>query len=447
MAEIEAATLARLLTMRHAAGMAQEISELVRSGSLPPGTRLPTIREVAEQVGVSVGTVAEAWAQLRRSQMVITRRRGGTWIAPPEQSSQTQMTKWSSVDLLFCSPDPRLQPSIHDATLKALEQPAVNSWGREYIVQSLQNAVEKSWPFPAQAWTAAGGGTEGLWLATRAAAEAGDVIAVEEPVAPGYLGTLKDMGLNPIGIPVDEEGPRPEALSAALNAGATAFVYAPGGPFSDRHVLSEARVAELRVVLEGTEVSLVEDDALGPLSTVPVLSLGQHFPERTIRVFAFCRAFGMDLRTSVVAGAKPMVDRVITARSGGVASNSRLLQHATAAMLTSRKTQRLVRTASERYSIRRRMTLNVFAEHGIPAISGEGSLVVWIDVPNEQAAALALGSEGVIVDVGSTSFVSPQASGRLRLSVTQLPEEKVRLTELAQLISRAAAGALRTTFV
>lgn len=447
MADIEAESLARRLTARNAAEIAQEIRELVETGSLSPGMRLPTIRDVANEVGVSVGTVAEAWGELRQEGLLITRRRGGTRITTPEPPQPASFPGWPSVDLLLCSPDPRLLPPIEPAVTKALKQPGINAWGREYIVEELQRTVEKDWPFHAEAWTAAGGGTEGLWLATRAAADPGQIIAVEEPAAPGYLGTLRDMDLTPVGVPVDEQGPEPEALRSAIDQGAVAFVYAPGGPFSDRHKLSEERAEQLKGVLEETTVTLVEDDALGPLSSEQLPSLGAYFPQRTIRVLALCRAFGMDLRTSVLGGARGLVERAVQARSGGVASNSRLLQYAALGMLQDRQVKRSVTMAQTRYAARRDMALSAFQAADLKAEAGPGSLVVWVEVPHEQAAALALGNQGIIVDVGSTSFVNEQSAGHLRLAVTQLPEDNERLAELAQLISRAAAGTLRATFV
>lgn len=68
-----------------------------------------------------------------------------------------------------------------------------------------------------------------------------------------------------------------------------------------------------------------------------------------------------------------------------------------------------------------------------------------MEVPDEQSAALALSSRGVIVDVGSSAFVEAPAQGNLRLSAAQLPEDPEKLQELARLVSQAAEGTLRTS--
>jgi DNA-binding transcriptional MocR family regulator len=315
------------------------------------------------------------------------------------------------------------------------------------MVGALREAVAPTWPFPAEAWTSAGGGTEGLWLATRAALPDGGVVAVEEPASPGYLAVLAAMGATVIGVPVDDDGPLPSALAAALDAGAQAFVHQPGGPFSTRHVLSAARVAELVAVLRNSDAVVVEDDSLGYLSQVPVRTLGGGLPDRTIRVLSYCKSFGLDLRTSVLGGAKVLVDRAIAARSGGVASNSRILQHALAELITEDNAQSVVANARDRYARRRALALEAFAAEGLTVHSGPGSMVLWVEVPDERSAAQALATRGIVVDVSATAFVAPSSSaGMLRMSTAQLPEDPALLRGLAQLVDRAVRGDLRVQF-
>jgi DNA-binding transcriptional MocR family regulator len=431
---------------RTASALAAEFADLIDVGTLPVGSSLPTIRAVADAVGVSVGTVADAWGTLRERGLVETRRRGGTRVVA--RSDEPVFAGWGSVDFLLSSPDPLLQPPLDGALVNALHRPGVNAWGRKHMVAALREAVAPSWPFAAEAWTSAGGGTEGLWLATRAAIPDGGIIAVEEPASPGYLAVLASLGATVIGVPVDDEGPLPWALSAALDAGARAFVHQPGGPFSTRHVLSAARVSELVEVLRDREAVIVEDDSLGYLSQVPVRTLGNDFPDRTIRVLSYCKSFGLDLRTSVIGGAKVLVERALAARSGGVASNSRILQHALAELITEEHARSVVAHARDRYARRRALALEAFESEGLTVHSGAGSMVLWVDVPDERSAAQALATRGIVVDVSATAFVTPSASstGMLRMSTAQLPEDPALLRSLAQLVDRAVRGDLRVQF-
>ena len=58
-----------------------QISSLIAVGQLPAGTRLPTIRSLAADLGVAAGTVARAYKELEAAGLVTTNRRQGTVVA------------------------------------------------------------------------------------------------------------------------------------------------------------------------------------------------------------------------------------------------------------------------------------------------------------------------------------------------------------------------------
>ncbi|OBJ67850.1 GntR family transcriptional regulator [Mycobacterium sp. 1274756.6] len=58
-----------------------QVIDGVRDGTLPPGTRLPTVRELAGELRLAVNTVARAYRELEAAGIVETRRRLGTFVA------------------------------------------------------------------------------------------------------------------------------------------------------------------------------------------------------------------------------------------------------------------------------------------------------------------------------------------------------------------------------
>ncbi|GHF22032.1 GntR family transcriptional regulator [Streptomyces griseoluteus] len=60
-----------------------QISEQARAGALPAGYRLPTVRGLAESLGLAVNTVAKAYRALEADGVIETRGRNGTFIAAP----------------------------------------------------------------------------------------------------------------------------------------------------------------------------------------------------------------------------------------------------------------------------------------------------------------------------------------------------------------------------
>ena len=58
-----------------------QIIDGIRDGKLPPGTRLPTVRELAGQMSLAVNTVARAYRELEAAGILETRGRFGTFVA------------------------------------------------------------------------------------------------------------------------------------------------------------------------------------------------------------------------------------------------------------------------------------------------------------------------------------------------------------------------------
>ncbi len=58
-----------------------QLASLIAAGALAPGSRLPTVRDLAADLGVAVGTVTRAYRELEAGGMVTSRRRFGTIVA------------------------------------------------------------------------------------------------------------------------------------------------------------------------------------------------------------------------------------------------------------------------------------------------------------------------------------------------------------------------------
>ncbi|MFG2297418.1 GntR family transcriptional regulator [Streptomyces sp. NPDC048603] len=58
-----------------------QIAEQARSGALPAGFKLPTVRGLAEELGLAANTVAKAYRALEADGVIETRGRHGTFVA------------------------------------------------------------------------------------------------------------------------------------------------------------------------------------------------------------------------------------------------------------------------------------------------------------------------------------------------------------------------------
>jgi len=68
-----------------------QISEQARSGVLPLGYRLPTVRGLAESLGLAANTVAKAYRALESDGVIETRGRNGTYVAAAGSAAEREL--------------------------------------------------------------------------------------------------------------------------------------------------------------------------------------------------------------------------------------------------------------------------------------------------------------------------------------------------------------------
>jgi GntR family transcriptional regulator len=59
----------------------KQFTDLITSGVLAPGDRVPPLRQLARDLGLAVGTVARTYRELEAEGLLVSRRGGGTRVA------------------------------------------------------------------------------------------------------------------------------------------------------------------------------------------------------------------------------------------------------------------------------------------------------------------------------------------------------------------------------
>ncbi|NDU74678.1 aminotransferase class I/II-fold pyridoxal phosphate-dependent enzyme [Actinomadura sp. DSM 109109] len=439
----DAAWLAERIGDRTARGIAAALTSLIRSGELPAGTRLPTVRGLAAELGVSPGTVADAWTTLGRHRVVSAQRRRGTVvIGPPNVPHPARYERIGefgtrlAIDLAVAAPDPALLPPLAGALAAGARTPHLNDYTRETITPALRAAVEPRWPFPPAGMLTVGGGYEGVQLVCQTVAVPGDRIAVEDPTGARLLDILEAQGAEIVPVACDAEGPEPDSLAEALATGPAAFVYQPRAHTPRGHALTPARAAELAALLAPAGTLVIEDDGTGEASASPAVSVGTHLPDRTVLVRSYSKSHGPDLRIAVIGGAAEPVERVRVLRSFGTGWTSRVLQDSLAHLLSDPATDAVVARARLAYAERREGLAAALAERGVPTGNRDG-LMLWVPVADESAALVTLAAHGVAAAPGSRYQIVPSGP-HLRIATSRLHDAPFPLPELADLIALAA---------
>ena len=108
-----------------------QIAAYVDAGLLTEGTRLPTMRALAADLGVATGTVARAYAELEAAGLVASRRRTGTVITgtrpavPAEQRLQRTADDLAAQARAAGVDDEVVLALVRAALLRAGDQPGM----------------------------------------------------------------------------------------------------------------------------------------------------------------------------------------------------------------------------------------------------------------------------------------------------------------------------------
>jgi DNA-binding transcriptional regulator YhcF (GntR family) len=74
--------------MRFTAATSAELKAQLLAAELPPGTKLPTVRALADELGIAVNTVAKAYRELEAAGVLETRGRAGSFVALSQDAAE-----------------------------------------------------------------------------------------------------------------------------------------------------------------------------------------------------------------------------------------------------------------------------------------------------------------------------------------------------------------------
>jgi DNA-binding transcriptional MocR family regulator len=431
------------ISARTSAAMVDEIELAVGDGRLAPGQRLPSVRALASQAGLSPSTVASALAELRRRGLVVTDGRRGTRVATPGPAGTgaAVAVPKGARDLSAGNPDPALLPPLAPA-LSRLSAP-VHLYGEPPVLGALEQlALEQLGTVRAeQRLCVVSGALEGVELLLQSGLRPGDRVAVEDPGYAALFDLLRANGLRLEAVPVDGRGMLPLALGAALRAGAAAAVMTPRGQNPTGALLDQARAGELAAVLgRFPRVLAIEDDHLGMLGEGPSHS-ALCGCERWAIATSVSKALGPDLRVAILRGDPQTVARVQRRQQCGPGWVSHVLQELVVTLWGDPAVRRGLSGARARYRERREGLLARLHDLGIDAV-GPSGLNVWVPVAEESAVVAGLLARGWVVAPGALYRLgsSPPA---VRVSIATLEdEEAARLA--ADMAAILLAGASRS---
>jgi GntR family transcriptional regulator/MocR family aminotransferase len=476
--------------------LSQWIAQAIRGGALRPGDRLPPVRQIAQDLGVSVSTVTAAFDLLTEDRLIRAEVGRGTFVAPLPPPLPPQLPQPLSLPREDDQPRRERERSgawrrrslmTVGARLRALYPQSMDcSTGRPDVNLLPLAVLQRAWEVAARHATARDlqyAGPEVVDALTRPlatlldadgiAAAAPDlligssaqqwmmlslevscewagverpVVAVEEPGYPTIMDAFGRAGARLVPVAVDEEGVTPDSLDAAGRAGATMALLTPRAHNPTGASWTARRRADLAAVVgEHPRLIVVEDDPFADVSiTRPGSLLGdERIADRIIYVRSFSKSIAPDLRIALAAARPRMRALLAEAKSFGDGWTSRLLQRTLAVALADGELSTLLAAARDAYRDRRTRAADALnrglAEHGGRTRTGADGLNLWVHLPPGLDAADVVeraAAAGVRVAPGEPFFTRPGHSDVVRLNAGSVPADQA--AEAGRLVAEAA---------
>ncbi len=435
------------------------LSDRIEQGLYRSGERLPSVRTLSSEHGVSISTVQQAYHLLEEKQLIVPQPRSGYFVAthkatPPVPAltrpvqRPVEVTQWDSVLELLSSrtsgdvmqlgsgmldlTQPTLKPLWKIMSrLAQKQQTELLNYDSLLGVSALREQVarltiDSGCQLTAEDIVITTGCHEALSVSIRAVCAPGDIIAVESPAFHGTMQTLRGLGIRVIEIPTDSvTGISLEALELAFEQWPIkAVVVVPNCNNPLGFIMPEARKRALLALAQRVDAAIIEDDVYGELAwdyPRPVTLKSLDMDGRVLLCSSFSKTLAPGLRVGWVAPGRYR-DRVLHMKYIGTGSTATLPQHTVAEFIRQGHYLPHLRRMRQVYQ-RNYETFSCWVRHyfpcGICVSRPQGGFLMWIELP-EAFDAVRLNAElreaSLQVAVGSLFSAAGKYRNCLRLN-------------------------------
>ena len=288
------------------------LREAVRSGRLAPGTRLPSSRDLAADLGVSRGLVTDAYEQLTAEGYLRSGRGSGTWVgaaaraARPGAHDLAPRAPGARADFVAGTPDLSLFPRaawaaaqrdvLTDLPHQELGYP--DPRGLPRLRTALAGLLARRRGVvadPERIVVVSGVAQATALLGFALRARGMRAVGVEDPGSPQHTALYAAAGVACVPVPVDGEGLKTERLRAS---GVRAATVTPAHQFPTGIAYSARRRAELLDWARSVDGIVLEDDYDGDFryDRAPVGALQGLDPEHVAYAGSVSKSLAPGLR-------------------------------------------------------------------------------------------------------------------------------------------------------
>jgi DNA-binding transcriptional MocR family regulator len=304
--------------------LVQAIQSDVDAGILAEGTRLPPQRELANQLGIAIGTVSRAYALAERRGIVSGEVGRGTFVRrrtrreAADDVADPQIIDLSRGRLVRDADDPALARTLerlsragdinqiielyHPPAGIARHRSAGAAW-----VRTMGLSVD------ADRVVITNGAQHGAAVVLASMTKPGDLILCEEVTYPGIVALASLLHLTLRGLPMDGDGLRPDALEAVCRSSSPRALFCmstlqnPTG-----RTMPAARRQEIASLAAAYQLPILEDDVNGFVPAEPIPPIASFAPDHTFYITGTSKSLAPGFRIGYVIPPAHRVQQIVS---------------------------------------------------------------------------------------------------------------------------------------
>ncbi len=465
--------------------VAASLKEMILSGRLPEGFRLPPERRLARTLAVNRSTVLQAYSELKSAGLVDAHVGRGTTVLrheAPAAMPDAEPLPWRQV--VREGPPVTRDPLLHDLlqlsertdvislalglpagelmplqALGAAHTELLAELGPSLLLHSPTEGVTAFRETLARVLLGRGirctpaevlvtsGSQQGLDVLARSFLAPGDAVVVEEPSFFGALQVFRSAQARLLGVPTDQDGMRTDVLEAILARQRPKLIYTlPTFQNPSGAVLSLPRRRHLLELAGRYQIPLIEDDPYSELRyegepLPPLAALDTH--GCVIYLSSFSKVLFPGFRVGFLVAPRALVRHVVLVKQSMDLHSSTPGQWLINALITSGEYARHVAMLRAAYRTRRDImheSLRSSAPQGFSWQRPLGGFYFWCRLPADVSPArlvVRAAEQGVAFLPGAACFPADPAGDFIRLNFTYPDEAQIALG-VARLVTALA---------
>ena len=451
--------------------IAEALADDISTRKVPAGARLPTHRDLAWRLGVTVGTVSRAYALAQSWGLIAGEVGRGTLVLPetrlrpsppdgpareydrglpPDRTFFPGLARSGAIELSRNFPTDERLGEILAGGLRRIADPATLAHfvgyqppnGAELHRQAGVNWLKRfGLDSDADSVIVVNGCQHGLSVAFSALARPGDTVLMETLTWPGAKRLASMLGLRARAVAMDGHGLRPDALDAACRGGRVRLLYTvPTMQNPTTSVMPEDRRREIVAIARAHEVTIVEDDVFGFLAAGAPPPIAAIAPDITVYATSLSKSVTPALRAGYLAGPRSLIPELASVIQSSMIMAPMLGAHLAAELILSGaaadSADRQCKMAADRQALASRLLAGQIID------THPGASQFWLHLPAQwrtrEFVSEAM-ARGVAVSPGDAFAVEASDPHAVRICLCSEPD-RARIEEALEILAALLAS-------